>query len=276
MQSPSPISLIYGIDFSGSQEAYKKIWVCESIPTDEGLQVQKCWNIEEKYGNISLNSSLEKLTEFISSSPGAVFGLDFPFGLPKIVVDETNWIAFTKRFPENYNNPYEFHQKCQDRALELTGKKELKRRTDIEAKSPFSPYNCRIFKQTYYGINNVLRPLLVEGLAKILPMEDQENSKPLVLEICPASTLKAESLSLKGFKKPGKEAEGIRKIILDALIEKKCIKDISPYVRKVVLKNTSGDALDSIIAAIATYRALKNNFRVPENELYKLEGYIYV
>jgi hypothetical protein len=159
MQNSSSISLIYGIDFSGSQEACKKIWICESIPTDEGLKVQKCWSIKEKYGNISLNNSLKKLTEFIASNPGAAFGLDFPFGLPKIIVDESNWIAFIRKFPEYYNDPYEFRQKCQDRALELTGKKELKRITDIEAKSPFCPCNLWIFKQTYYGINNVLRPL---------------------------------------------------------------------------------------------------------------------
>ncbi len=123
MQNSSSISLIYGIDFSVLQEACKKIWICESIPTDEGLKVQKCWNIKEKYGNISLNNSLKKLTEFIASNPGAAFGLDFPFGLPKIIVDESNWIAFIRKFPEYYNDPYEFRQKCQDRALELTGKK---------------------------------------------------------------------------------------------------------------------------------------------------------
>jgi len=98
MQNSSSISSIYGIDFSGSQEAYKKIWICESIPTDKGLKVQKCWNIKKKYGNISLNSSLKKLTEFIASSQEVAFGLDFPFGLPKIIVDEPNWIAFIENF----------------------------------------------------------------------------------------------------------------------------------------------------------------------------------
>ncbi|WP_196297995.1 hypothetical protein [Methanosarcina barkeri] len=96
-----------------------------------------------------------------------------------------------------------------------------------------------------------------------------------MLEICPASTLKAEKLYFKGFKNPGKEAKGIREIILDTL-EKRFIKEISRNARKAALENADGDALDSIIAAVATHRALKNNFRVPENKLYKLEGYIYV
>lgn len=276
MQNLSPISLIYGIDFSGSQEACKKIWICESIPTYEGLLVNSCWSLKEKCKNLTRDKSFEILTRIIASSSETVFGLDFPFCLPKIITDETNWITFVKNFPKNYNDPYDFRQKCQDRALELTGKKELKRSTDIEAKSPFCPCNLWLFKQTYYGINNVLRPLVIEESAKILPMEGRENSKPLVLEICPASTLKAELLYLKGYKKSGKEAEGIRKIILDTLIEKRFIREISRNARKAALENVDGDALDSIIAAVATHRALKNNFRVPENKLYKLEGYIYV
>jgi hypothetical protein len=276
MQNLSPISLIYGVDFSGSQDACKKIWICKSIPTDEGLKVQECWNIKKKYGNVSLNSFLEKLTEFIASSPGAIFGLDFPFGLPKIIVGKTNWIAFIKYFPENYNDPDDFRQKCHDRALKLTGKKELKRDTDIETDSPFPPCNLRLFKQTYYGINNALRPLVMSELAKILPMEDQENSSPWVLEICPASTLKTEELYLKGYKKSGKEAERTRETILDTLIEKRFIREVSQNARTAALKSADGDALDSIIAAVATHRALKNNFRVPGNKLYKLEGYIYV
>jgi len=48
MQNSSSISSIYGIDFSGSQEAYKKIWICESIPTDKGLKVQKCGRFPSK------------------------------------------------------------------------------------------------------------------------------------------------------------------------------------------------------------------------------------
>lgn len=98
-----------------------------------------------------------------------------------------------------------------------------------------------------------------------------------MIEICPASTLKAEKLYLNGYKRGGEETEGIRKTILDALIEKKLLRrEIYQSAKKAALENTGGDALDSIIAAVAAHRALKNNFGVPENRLYKLEGYIYV
>ncbi|WP_048102829.1 hypothetical protein [Methanosarcina barkeri] len=112
MQNLSPISLIYGIDFSGSQEACKKIWICESIPTDEGLLVNGCWNLKKKCKNISRDESFEILTRIIAPSSEAVFGLDFPFCLPKIITDETNWTTFVKNFSKTYNDPYDFRQKC--------------------------------------------------------------------------------------------------------------------------------------------------------------------
>lgn len=150
MQNSSPISFIYGIDFSGSQEACKKIWICESVPTDEGLQIQKCWNIKEKYGNISLNSSLEVLAKFIASSPRALFGLDFPFGLPESLLIETGWETF----------------------------KEPKRTTDKERSAPWSPINLKLYKQTYYGINSILYPLIRDSSASILPMQLFNSKNP--------------------------------------------------------------------------------------------------
>lgn len=106
-------------------------------------------------------------------------------------------------------------------------------------------------------------------------MQKPDPSKTWVIEICPASTLKAKKIYSVGFKKMGKEAEEIRATILDSLI-KKLVRDISQNVRMAALENSDGDALDSIIAAAATYRGLRKNFTVSDNELYKLEGYIYV
>lgn len=272
MQNSSPISFIYGIDFSGSQEACKKIWICESVPTDEGLQIQKCWNIKEKYGNISLNSSLEVLAKFIASSPRALFGLDFPFGLPESLLIETGWETFIQRFHKQYKDPDQFFEHCHT----IAGGKEPKRTTDKERSAPWSPINLKLYKQTYYGINSILYPLIRDSSASILPMQLFNSKKSLVIEICPASTLKAEKLYLNGYKRGGEETEGIRERILDVLIEKKFLREISQSAKKAALENTGGDALDSIIAAVAAHRALKNNFGVPENRLYKLEGYIYV
>lgn len=273
MQNLSPISLVYGIDFSGSKDACKKIWICQSITTDEGLEVQECWNIKEKYGKISLNSSLEKLTELIASSPETVFGLDFPFGLPECLLCENKWESFVKRFHEQYKDPAQFYDDSHSKV-----KNEPRRLTDIDAKSPWSPIFNYLHKQTYYGIKNVLYPLIWNNSVNIHPMQSLEQSKPWVIEICPSSTLKFENLNCS-YKKKGKkakESENNRKFILQRLVEKRLITDISPEAWVSAVDDKEGDALDSIIAAVATYRALKKNFSIPCRELYKLEGHIYV
>ena len=157
-------------------------------------------------------------------------------------------------------------------------KKEPKRLTDIDAKSPWNPIFIQLHKQTYYGINNVLYPLILNNSARIHPMQSLEESKPWVIKICPSSTLKHERLDCS-FKKKGKkakESENNRKLILQKLVEKKIITKISHEALVSALNDREGDALDSIIAAVATYRALKKNFSIPDHELYKVEGYIYV
>lgn len=273
-------STIYGVDFSGSKKACKKIWICESVPTDEGLKVQECWNLEKKcekkYEEKCVNpcdKPFEILTEFIASNPQAIFGLDFPFGLPECLLCENDWESFVKRFHEQYKNPTQFYNDSHSRV-----EKEPKRLTDIDAKSPMSPIFIHLHKQTYYGISNVLYSLNFENFASIHPMQPLEESKPWVIEICPASTLKFENL-YRNYKKKGKkakESKNNRKFILQGLIDKKLITDISPEARESAVVDKEGDALDSIIAAVATHRALKNNFSVSDHELYELEGHIYI
>ena len=91
------------------------------------------------------------------SNRNAVFGLDFPFGLPISLVKEHAWDEFIMAFPSSFPNPDDFKKKCFSKA----GNQELRRRTDCEAHTPFSPYNLRLYKQTYYGISKVLFPLIL-------------------------------------------------------------------------------------------------------------------
>lgn len=268
-----PKSTIYGVDFSGSKEACKKIWVCESIPTDKGLLVKDCWNLEKENGPISLEKSLEMLRNFIERKNDSVFGLDFPFGLPECLLRENNWESFVRRFHEQYKDPAQFYDDSHSMV-----EKEPKRLTDINAKSPWSPIFIQLHKQTYYGISNVLYSLTLKNSASIHPMQPLEESKPWVIEICPSSTLKFENLdcSYKKKGKKAKESENNRKFILQRLVENGLVTNISHEAVVLAVNDREGDALDSIIAATATYRALKKNFSVPDHELYKLEGHIYV
>ena len=85
-----------------------------------------------------------------------------------------------------FGYPLTFKTKCNDAA----GNNELKRKTDEETSTPFSPYNLRMFRQTYFGIKDILAPLVIDKIACVLPMQQPEQYKPWIIEICPASTLK--------------------------------------------------------------------------------------
>lgn len=265
---------IYGVDFSGAKKACKKIWICSGTIIEGNLQIEDCWCLKDKVKKGSnRNQCFEALKNLIATSKNAVFGIDFPFGLPYILLNKDDWVTFINKFQHQYNNPEQFHQTC----FEAAGNKELKRRTDKESHSPFCVYNLRLFRQTYFGIHDVLYPLVRDNLACVMPMQALDVEKPLVLEICPASTLKQEGLYYRYKGKAGAKRQ-FREKILDGLIEKGLLNSISTNVREKIIEDTEGDALDSIVAAVATHRALHNNIDLSTSlhDAYKVEGYIYV
>jgi hypothetical protein len=112
-------------------------------------------------------------------------GLDFPFSLPRRLVEANNWEEFVLSFSSRYPDAEKFRQSCWGTA----GNCEEKRDTDRKSKTPFSPYNRRLYRQTYYGIRDVLVPLVRDKVVSVLPMQGVASDKPRLLEVCPAYTL---------------------------------------------------------------------------------------
>jgi hypothetical protein len=152
----------------------------------------------------------------------------------------------------------------------------LKRVTDRESHTPFSPYNIRLYRQTYFGIRDLLASLVQDGMANVLPMQTASPDKPWVLEICPASTLKREYLYWP-YKGKSREHREARARIFGA-IEQMAPLSVPEALRSVILDDPGGDALDSVVAAVAVFRALRNPAGVLAvgNSVYNLEGYVYV
>jgi hypothetical protein len=153
---------------------------------------------------------------------------------------------------------------------------ELKRVTDRESLTPFSPYNIRLYRQTYFGIRDILVPLVQDGLVCVLPMQPTAPGKPWLIEICPASTLKAERLYWPYKGKSEKYQRG-RTRILEELAARAPLS-ISTRLRLIILDEPGGDALDSLVAAFAAYRVLRNPDSpwIPSTDAYALEGYVYI
>jgi hypothetical protein len=267
---------IYGVDFSGAKDAGKHIWVAGGVIAGEALRIDTCRRADTLPGSSKQREQcLSTLRTFIADKSNAAFGCDFPFGLPATLVDQGSWESFVLAFPGLYESADAFKQACH----EASGGSEFKRVTDQESQTPFSPYNLWIYRQTYYGIRDVLHPLVRDGTACVLPMQTPQPGRPWLLEVCPASTLKQEwphrRYSYKGREEQKREA---REHILESFEDKEMLIIPDREIRAKLLENQGGDALDSVIAALAAARALRSpdGLIPPADKVYAIEGYVYV
>jgi len=268
----SHIRYVHGVDFSGAEDAGKSIWIATGIIKGKTLEIEEIRPAKElPLSGRKREECLSALVDFISQEKGAIIGMDFPFGLPAPLVKEDNWESFVLSFTNRFSHPEEFKEKCFSGA----NNKELPRTTDKEKHTPFSPYNLRLYRQTYYGIHDLINPLVRDHLAYFLPMQTPCPDKALIIEICPAATLKKERLY---FRYKGKD----RMHYYNRLLILKRLKVAGLGItrldlRSKVLKDSNGDALDSLIGAFAAFRALDN--LVPseyaQKDDYKKEGYVY-
>lgn len=268
---------LYGVDFSGGKRAGAKIWIAEAVPGGRGIVVEACAPATDFLGCAAARDDvLPALRQFIAESESAAFGCDFPFSLPKELIAAESWVDFLVQFPIRYPTEGEFRANCLNAAVEASGRKELKRKTDVEAKAPFCAYNLRIFRQTYYGIRDVLRPLVSRNLINVPPLHYSGDDVPRVMEVCPASTLKASGLY--GSYKDARGSPDARDGILRALEDAGRVAFRDGGVRRRVLADSQGDALDSVVAADATFRAIADPERIVQAYRfpYYLEAYIYV
>ena len=270
-------SSIYGVDFSGGKKAGNKIWIAQAIPDGRGIVVEKCAPATEFLGCAAdRDVVLPSLRAFIGSSENAAFGCDFPFSLPRELIAAESWLEFMAKFPVRYRTEDEFRENCLNVAVAALGRKELKRKTDVEAKAPFCAYNLRIFRQTYYGIRDLLRPLVSRNLINVPPLHYSGDDVPWVMEVCPASTLKASGLYSSY--KDARGSPAARDSILRALENAGRVAFRDDDVRRRVLADPQGDALDSVVAADATFRAIADPERIVQAYRfpYYLEACIYV
>jgi hypothetical protein len=264
---------IYGMDFSGAKEAGNKIWVAKGVPDGKALVIEACLKASElPNSGEDINVCLAALLNLVKSNPKAVYGFDFPFGLPHGLITEKTWEEWVLAFPKKYENPEAFRRSCR----QACKGKELKRQTDKESRTPFSSYNLRLYRQTYFGICSVLRPLVLGDYARTLPMQKHAAGKPVVVEICPASTLKAAGL-YGPYKRKSEVHRAARQSILDRLLCSSPFRIGNQHVRVKAIEDTGGDALDSIIAATAAFHAMKCDFipRKGNRDLYAIEGYVF-
>jgi hypothetical protein len=171
---------------------------------------------------------------------------------------------------------------CLRRAKALGGPNHIRRLTDSEEKAPFDPYHYRIIYQTFYGMRDVLGPLRRRQRTAILPFQYRRlaAAQRVLVEACPASTLKRLGLPHQNYKQPegGRltaKRNRTRQAILDGLATRVWMSEAH---RRVMMRNAGGDALDSLIAAVGAARSWQesDHRQIARHRRYPREGRLYV
>jgi hypothetical protein len=294
---------VFGVDFSAAVDAGRHIWICRAHPGRDGIRVESVDPLDELPGGArNRDAALSSLVQKVIEAPRSAWGFDFSFGLPVEVLTsgrEASASGWERQLAAlaTWADAEELRRWCQDRA----GGRELRRQTDEETSTPFSPYNLRIYKQTFYGLRDVLRPLRTHPDVAILPMDALPASgsteaggrlpfnigRPgsrlphiYLMETCPASLLGRlghlpELGRYKG--EAGGRAER-RAAILARLIEAGLVRPVGRGLRSRIVDNVYGDALDAVLAAVASWRGYRDydHGELRDDPRYPLEGFVYL
>ena len=279
--------VIHGVDFSGAKLAGRNTWVARIEPLGgrrrPPYRLTDLARLEALCGTAERGPALAHLAERIAESEGALWALDFPFGLPvEVMPAGARWLEQLKFLRGFGENAYGVGEECLRRARALGGPMHVRRLTDHEAKTPFDCYHYRIIYQTFYGMRDVLGRLHRLRRTAIVPFQYRRlaSARRVLVEACPASTLKRLGLPHQNYKQP----EGgpltprrlrSRRAILAGLAEHVALEDRH---RRVIMRNGGGDALDAVIAALGGVQAwhAADHRQVARHPRYPREGRLFV
>jgi len=276
-------SSFYGVDFSGARLAGENIWIARIIPRSRGFELVELSRLRQLCGTAERDAALAYLVELIRSSERALWGLDFPFGLPIEVVDAgATWADQVRMVGGWKGDAYDLGTECVRRARARGGAMHIRRITDVEARTPFDCYHYRIIYQTFHGMRDVLGPLMRAAGTAILPFQygKLRTAKRCVVEACPGSTLKRLGLPHNNYKQPQggsltRKRLRTRREIVDGLHRHVLIP---PDRHRIMMRDAGADALDAVIAAIGTAQGWSNadHSHIASHRRYVREGRLYV
>ncbi len=256
------VDTIYGVDFSGAKRAGESVWLTEASAEDDALRVRDCGRAPDVLADCydgepttDRGPTLAALAAFVRrQSDATAFGFDFPFAVPRAVAegafDAATWREVVDAVAD-CGDADAFTEVCVEWTdVNADGATYLKRETDREH-GAFSPYHFFVQQQSYHGIADVLAE--VEAGARIVPFDPPSAGGPVVAETYPAGVLDALGLHREGYKGTEQSHQTRRARNLDGLAELAGVS-IPEGLRERYLDDPDGDALDSLLAAVAVYR----------------------
>jgi hypothetical protein len=276
------IRSVFGVDFSGAKQAGRNIWIARVDLTRVGLRLVDLSNLEHLAGSAARDIALPHLVRLIGESSDALWSMDLPMGLPIELFDTgVRWMHQLKIMNAWQGTAHEMGLWCCDQAKRLGGKMHLRRTTDTDTKTPFDGYHYRIIYQTFHGMRDVMIPLSRRRDTAILPFHygRLRRATRVVIETCPASTLKRWAIAHQNYKQPAGGALTSRRLRTRRTIMAELSRHIetTDRHRRTIMRNPGGDALDAVIAAVGGYQAWRDarHDAIARHERYVREGYIF-
>lgn len=254
------IDTVYGVDFSGAKRPGKTTWVAKLEPAGEQLlRLVDLSRMTRFCPSVNRPDVLRALVDLIRESERSLWALNFPFGLPvEVMAEGCRWSGQFDFLAEWGEDAWGASLECLRRALARGGPMHVRRRTDTEERTPFDAYHYRICYQTFYGMRDVLGPLRPHARTAILPFQYRRLPRAIrvVVEACPASTLKRMGLPHQNFKQPEggpltRKRRRTRHTILAGLA---AWVEIGATQRLQIMRDGGADGLDAVIAGVGAWR----------------------
>ncbi len=253
---------LFGVDFSGAKRADRTIFIAEGVRRGEAVEVVSLQSAGERFGVKDGAAAHAALAELMRESRDALFAVDVPFSFPAALMPE-GWRAFADAYPARFEDADAMRAWAREKAPS-----ELRRATDLEAKTPFAVYNLRLYRQTDAAMRRLVAPLA--GDVTFAPMEPPAADGAVIVEACPASALKERGL-YRPYKGRSEEARAQRAALLDDLESRVAL---SAATRKEALTDIGGDALDALLCLEIAARLSPADL-APREEADRIEGRVY-
>jgi Protein of unknown function (DUF429) len=277
----------YGVDFSGAKLAGRNAWVAHAVPRRRTLELVALDRLETLAGTADRTPALARLVELVRESDAAVWGCDFPFGLPvELFPPGTRWADQLDFLAGWADDAYACGLECVRRARLLATAHHrtalhCRRVTDVEAKAPFDTFHYRIIYQTFFGMRDVVGPLGRSAGTCVLPFQYRRlpTARRVVVESCPGTVLKAWGLPHQNYKRPAGGPLGrVRKVVRHRILAGLAARiDIPDRFRRILMRNPGGDALDAALAAVGAAVGFRraDHLNISRHPRYRFEGRLY-
>ena len=279
------VESVYGVDFSGAERAGETTWVARLAPAGRAgrsLRLVELQRLSRLCGSAKRTEALAALVRMVAGSERALWAINFPFGFPvEVMAAGCRWAGQFDFLADWGEDAYGSGVECLRRGLALGGPGHIRRLTDREEQTPFDAYHYRIIYQTFYGMRDVLGPLRLLRRTAILPFHYRRLPRALrvVVEACPASTLKRLGLPHQNYKQPlggrlSHKRRMTRRAILDGLAG---LVRIGDAFRLRIMRDGGADALDAVLSGVGAGRCWReyDHAAVGRHPRYSREGRHY-